>query len=60
MEYMLPNGKAVDVVGTKQGKVIFVEVGLSDATLEIINIEKDMAGGMSPSLILMAVKDTYP
>ncbi len=58
VEYMLANGKAVDVVGTKPGKVIFVEVGLSDATLEIINIEKDMAGGMSPNLILMVVKDT--
>ena len=58
VEYMLANGKAVDVVGTKKGKVIFVEVGLSDSKLEIINIEKDLAGGMSPNLILMAVKDT--
>ncbi len=57
-EYMLSNGKAVDVVGINQGRVVFVEVGLSDSALELINIEKDSAGGMSPNLIQMAVKNT--
>jgi hypothetical protein len=58
VEFLLDNGKAVDLLLRQDSSFVFVEIAISEPIeKEISNIQKDLQGGLDPEKIIMAVKD---
>ena len=59
LEFLLLNGKAVDMILRKGNQTIFIEIAISEpASKELCNIHQDFSSELIPDLLILAAKDS--
>jgi hypothetical protein len=59
VEFMLSNGKAVDLVLRREGEILFIEAATSEPMeKEVRNLVNNVTIELTPNQLIVAVKDT--